>query len=80
MRIYNNLVPGNTRFTVVRQGFKPLPHSESRLKLRSCTNVIKLFRNGLEAHSTRTLNFCGTGILPVADNGARCELKTDCGL
>jgi hypothetical protein len=27
-----------------------------------------------DAYSTRKFIFCGTGILPVADNGARCEL------
>jgi len=31
--------------------------------------------NGQDAHSTRKSTFCGTGILPVLEKGARCELK-----
>jgi hypothetical protein len=30
---------------------------------------------GQDAHPTRKLIFCGTGILPVADNGATSELN-----
>jgi hypothetical protein len=32
---------------------------------------------GLEAHPTRKFTLCGTGILPVLDNGGRCELKAE---
>jgi hypothetical protein len=31
--------------------------------------------NGQDARSTRKSTLCGTGILPVLENGARCELK-----
>jgi hypothetical protein len=63
----------------VRQGFKPLANSESPLKLTSCTILNKPFTGGQDAHPTRKSILCGTGILPVPDNGARSELKlTSC--
>jgi hypothetical protein len=31
--------------------------------------------DGQDVHPTRKFTLCGTGILPVADNGARYELK-----
>ena len=31
--------------------------------------------NGQDARSPRKSTLCGTGILPVLENGARCELK-----
>ncbi|MBD0342696.1 MAG: hypothetical protein ICV61_18020, partial [Microcoleus sp. Co-bin12] len=58
-----------------RQEMNSLADSESRLKLRCCTIVNKPFMNGQDARSTRKSNLCGTGILPVLENGARCELK-----
>ncbi|MEG4211382.1 hypothetical protein [Microcoleus sp. S13_B4] len=42
----------------------------NQMKQRCCTHLDKLFRNGQDARSTRTLNFCGTGILPVLENDA----------
>jgi len=59
----------------VGQGMNPLADSESRLKLRCCTIVNKPFMNGQDPRSTRKSTLCGTGILPVLENGARCELK-----
>ena len=48
----------------------------NRMKQRCCTTTIdKLFRNGQDARSTRTLNFCGTGILPVLENDATSQIK-----
>ncbi|MEG4409810.1 hypothetical protein Q5692_02440, partial [Microcoleus sp. C2C3] len=32
-----------------------------------------LFMNRQDAYSTRKFTLCGTGILPVLENGARCE-------
>ena len=58
----------------VRQGIYSLSQSESRLKLRCCTIVNKPFMNGQDARSTRKSTLCGTGILPVLENGARCEI------
>jgi hypothetical protein len=64
----------------VWQGFKPLPHSESRLKLtedhhsqeraRSPFHKELIFcgmgfKNGLEARSTKDEFSCGTGKMPV---------------
>jgi len=31
-------------------------------------DLVFVFRNGQDAHSTRILSFCGTGILPVLQN------------
>ncbi|MEG3968322.1 hypothetical protein QUA00_11980 [Microcoleus sp. T2B6] len=47
----------------------------NRMKQRCCTTINKLFRNGQDARSTRTLNFCGTGILPVIENDATPQIK-----
>ncbi|MEG4575248.1 hypothetical protein QUA56_21550 [Microcoleus sp. N3A4] len=47
----------------------------NRMKQRCCTNIDKLFRNGQDARSTRTLNFCGTGILPVLENDATPQIE-----
>ncbi|MEG4118686.1 hypothetical protein QUA43_14565 [Microcoleus sp. N9_B4] len=47
----------------------------NRMKQRCCTTINKLFRNGQDARSTRTLNFCGTGILPVVENDATPQIK-----
>ena len=58
-----------------RQGMNSLADRESRLKLRCCTIVNKPFINGQDARSTRKSTVCGTGILSVLENGARCELK-----
>ena len=58
-----------------RQGINSLADSESRLKLRSCTIVNYLFRNRQDACSTRDEFYCGTGILPVLENGATSQLK-----
>jgi hypothetical protein len=33
---------------------------------------------GQDAHPTRKLTLCGTGILPVFDNSARCEFDRPC--
>ena len=30
---------------------------------------------GQDAHPTRKFTLCGTGILPVLENGARCKMK-----
>ncbi len=46
------------------------------LFLRCCTILNYLFRNRQDACSTRKFTLCGTGILPVLENGARCELFT----
>ena len=59
----------------ISQGLKPLSYSLSRLKLRCCTILNKLFMNRQDACSTKSEFSCGTGILPVLENGARCELK-----
>ncbi|MEG3908346.1 hypothetical protein QT979_11250 [Microcoleus sp. w2-18bC1] len=42
--------------------------------LRGCTIVNKPFRNWQDARSTRKSTLCGTGILPVLENGARCTI------
>ncbi len=47
----------------------------NRMKQRCGTTINKLFRNGQDARSTRTLNFCGTGILPVLENDATPQIK-----
>jgi hypothetical protein len=49
---------------------------KNRVNLRCCTILNKLFMNRQDACSTRKFTLCGTGILPVLENGARCELKT----
>ena len=59
----------------VRQGINSLSQSESRLKPRCCTIINKPFMNRQDACSTRKFTLCGTGILPVIENGARCEWK-----
>src|SRR6476469_2743357 len=49
-----------------------------QLQLTSCTIVNKPFRAGSSAQAllpTRKLNYCGTGILPVCENRARCQLQ-----
>ncbi|WP_333321018.1 hypothetical protein [Microcoleus sp. D3_18a_C4] len=38
-----------------------------------CTILNYLFRNRQDACSTTKFISCGTGILPVLENGARCE-------
>jgi hypothetical protein len=49
------------------------------IKLTSCTILNKPFLGGQDAHPTRKSIFCGTGILPVPDNGARSQIKlTSC--
>jgi hypothetical protein len=60
---------------LVRQGLKPLAQSSSRLKLLCCSILNNPFMNRQDACSTRKIIFCGTGILPVADKGARSQLK-----
>ena len=45
-----------------------------RINLISCTIVNNPFMNRQDACSTRKFIFCGTGILPVLENGARCEM------
>ncbi|MEG4852413.1 MASE1 domain-containing protein [Microcoleus sp. B5-D4] len=45
------------------------------LKLRAFTILNYLFRNRQDACSTRDEFSCGTGILPVLDNGVNCEIK-----
>ena len=47
----------------------------SRLKLISSTILNDRDRGGLFAHPTRILNPWGTGILPVVEKSAKCELK-----
>ena len=47
----------------------------NRMKQRCCTKIDQLFRNGHLARFTRTLNFCGTGILPVLENDATPQIK-----
>jgi hypothetical protein len=44
------------------------------IDLRYCTNVNYLFRNGQDARSTKKFTLCGTGILPVLENGARSQI------
>ena len=56
------------------QGMNSLADSESRLKLRCCTIVNKPFMNGHLARSTRKSTLRFTGILPVLENAARCEI------
>jgi len=58
-----------------RQGMNSLADSESRLKLRCSSIVNKPFMNGQDARSTRKSALCGTGILPVLENGAISQLK-----
>ena len=43
------------------------------IPLRCCTILNKPFMNRQDACSTRKFTLCGTGILPVLENGARCE-------
>ena len=45
------------------------------LKLRCFIILNYLFRNRQDACSTREEFSCGTGILPVLDNGVKCEIK-----
>jgi signal transduction histidine kinase/integral membrane sensor domain MASE1 len=45
------------------------------LKLRCFIILNYLFRNRQDACSTRDKFSCGTGILPVLDNGLKCEIK-----
>ncbi|MEG4090261.1 hypothetical protein [Microcoleus sp. Pol12B4] len=54
----------------------------NRMKQSCCTNIDKLFRNGQDARSTRTLNFCGTDKMPVLENDAthQSEQSTDTAL
>ncbi len=47
----------------------------NQLQLTSCTIVNQAFRGGQDARPTTKLNSCGTGILPVHKNGARCQLQ-----
>jgi YVTN family beta-propeller protein len=47
----------------------------TQIQLRSCTNVNYLFRNGQDARSTKKFTLCGTGILPVLENGARSQIQ-----
>ncbi|UNU26327.1 phosphodiester glycosidase family protein [Microcoleus vaginatus] len=61
--------------SISRQGMNSLADSESRLKVRCCTIVNYLFRNRQDACSTRDEFYCGTGILPVLENGATSQLK-----
>src|SRR4028119_1429545 len=59
---------------------KPGFYRNTSLQLRCCTIVNKPFMNGQDARSTRKSTLCVTGILPVLENGARCELQpTDSG-
>ena len=53
----------------------PLPQVLVPLKMRSDTNANKPFTGGQDADPTGKFTLCGTGILPVLENGARCELK-----
>jgi len=46
---------------------------DGKFDLRCCTIVNKPFRNGQDAREARKSIRCGTGILPVLENGARCE-------
>ncbi|NJK73439.1 MAG: DUF4347 domain-containing protein, partial [Microcoleus sp. SU_5_6] len=56
---------------IVRQGINSLSHSESRLKLRSCSNVIKLEKGRfLVIRSTQD-----RGFQPVIEKSARSQLK-----
>ena len=45
-------------------------------QLRHCTILNKPFMNRQDACSTRKLILCGTGILPVADNGAISQFQS----
>ncbi|MEG3894600.1 MULTISPECIES: MASE1 domain-containing protein [unclassified Microcoleus] len=45
------------------------------IKLRCFIILNYLFRNRQDACSTRDEFSCGTGILPVLDNGVKCEIK-----
>ncbi|TAD83231.1 MAG: hypothetical protein EAZ78_12485 [Oscillatoriales cyanobacterium] len=47
---------------------------DSPIILRSCTILNKPFMNRQDACSTRKFTLCGTGILPVADIGARSQI------
>ena len=42
--------------------------------LTSCTILDKSFRGGQDAHPTTKFTLCGTGILPVLDNGATFQI------
>jgi Protein of unknown function (DUF2459) len=44
-------------------------------KLRYSTILNKPFMNRQDACFTKKIIFCGTGILPVLENPARCEFK-----
>ncbi|MEG4447032.1 hypothetical protein QUB47_35410 [Microcoleus sp. AT9_B5] len=49
--------------------------ARSAIELRCCTIVNKPFMNGQDARSPRKSTLCGTGILPVLENGARCAIE-----
>ena len=53
----------------------PLPQVLVPLKMRSDTNANKPFTGGQDADPTGKFTLCGTGKMPVLENGARCELK-----
>jgi hypothetical protein len=44
-------------------------------ELTSYTFLNQLFRNGQDARSTREFIGCGTGKMPVPENGARSEFE-----
>jgi hypothetical protein len=46
--------------------------ARSEFLLTSCNILNQLFTGGQDAHPTIKLSFCGTGILPVQKNSARC--------
>src|SRR6476661_8316828 len=73
--IYGCNVAASYACQKVRQGINSLSQSESRLKLRCGTIVNKPFVNGQDAREARKSTLRFTGILPVVENGARCELK-----
>ncbi|NQE38012.1 hypothetical protein E5S67_05794 [Microcoleus sp. IPMA8] len=54
---------------------KPGCVRKDALQLRSCTILNNLFMHRQDACSTRKFLSCGTGILPVFKNSARCELQ-----
>ena len=65
--------------TVAKRIFSPPIILTGKLRLKGQENrepqVIKRPANRQDACSTIKFTLCGTGILPVLDNGARCELK-----
>src|SRR6476469_1777417 len=54
---------------------KPGCFRKDALQLRSGTILNNLFMNRQDACSTKDKFSCGTGILPVLKNSARCELQ-----